>query len=411
MLQIPWAAKSQSKTMQRRTTSISRPSDMQSRPKGELLWIHATTTERYQALCDIGGRLKSLRPDLSVLASWEPGLQLTGTVGCDIPVGPLAEDTPTEVRDFLNHWQPDVCIWTGPPLRRVLLRQLRDRDVGVLLADLLAEEVPSRSSRWLPDQRKRLLDGLTYILTPSSDVRDQLLRVGYPGKQVELCDKLRISATPPGCNDDELSTMQQTLGSRPIWFAAHAKPAELPDLLAAHRTALRLLHRLLLVIALDDPDRLETARKTLQDSGLTFADWENGEEPEDLTQVLLTSGEDLGLWYRLSPVALLASSLDPAAQGQSPLDGAALGSALLHGPGIHAHRELYDRLSQAGAAQLIKTPSELAEAVVALSAPDKAAEMALAGWQSVTESAATTDKLLEMVQDLLDQREDSNAGT
>lgn len=384
---------------------------MQPRPKGELLWIHATTTERYQALCDIGRRLKSLRPDLSVLASWEPGLQLTGTVGCDVPVGPLAEDTPTETRDFLNHWQPDVCIWTGSPTRRVLLRQLRERQVGVLLADLLEEEVPTRTSRWLPDQRKRLLDGLTHILTPLATVQEQLLRVGYPENRVDLCEKLRISATPPSCNDDELSAMQQTLGSRPVWFAAHAKLSELPELLNAHRTALRLLHRLLLVIAVDDPESLEAARKTLQSSGLNFADWEAGEEPEDLTQILLTSGEDLGLWYRLSPVALLASSLDPAAQGQSPLDAAALGSALLHGPGIHAHRELYDRLSQAGAALSVKSAAEMAEAVVALSAPDKAAEMALAGWQSVTESAATTDKLLEMVQDLLDQREDSNAGT
>lgn len=384
---------------------------MQPRPKGELLWIHATTTERYQALCDIGQRLKSLRPDLSVLASWEPGLQLTGTVGCDVPVGPLAEDTPSETRDFLNHWQPDVCIWTGSPTRRVLLRQLRERDVGMLLADLLEEEVPTRASRWLPDQRKRLLDGLTRILTPSASVQEQLLRVGYPENRVDLCEKLRISATPPGCNDDELSAMQQTLGGRPVWFAAHAKLAELPDLLSAHRTALRLLHRLLLVIAVDDPETLEAARKTMQDSGLNFADWEAGEEPEELTQILLTSGEDLGLWYRLSPVSLLASSLDPAAQGQSPLDAAALGSALLHGPGIHAHRELYDRLRQAGAALSVKSATEMAEAIVALSAPDKAAEMALAGWQSVTESAATTDKLLEMVQDLLDQREDSNAGT
>lgn len=384
---------------------------MQPRPKGELLWIHATTTERYQALCDIGQRLKSLRPDLSVLASWEPGLQLTGTVGCDVPVGPLAEDTPSETRDFLNHWQPDVCIWTGSPTRRVLLRQMRERNVGMLLADLLEEEVPTRASRWLPDQRKRLLDGLTRILTPSASVQEQLLRVGYPENRVDLCEKLRISATPPGCNDDELSAMQQTLGGRPVWLAAHAKLAELPDLLSAHRTALRLLHRLLLVIAVDDSETLEAAHKTMQDSGLNFADWEAGEEPEELTQILLTSGDDLGLWYRLSPVSLLASSLDPAAQGQSPLDAAALGSALLHGPGIHAHRELFDRLRQAGAALSVKSAAEMAEAVVALSAPDKAAEMALAGWQCVTESAATTDKLLEMVQDLLDQREDSNAGT
>lgn len=396
--------------MQLRTTGTHRHSAPQPRPRGELLWIHATTPERYLALCDIGRRLKALRPDLSVLASWDADLRLTGTVGCDLPIGPLAEDTAAETRAFLNHWQPDACIWTGAPDRRTLLRQLRERGIGVLLADLTEAEVPSRASRWLPDQRKKLLEGLSCILTPSPAVRDALTRTGIPAARVEIASPLRMSAIPPGCNEDELAALQQSLGSRPVWLAAHARIHELPRILEAHRAALRLLHRLLLVVALDDDRDLDAARQQLSASGLSVADWEKGEEPEDFNQVLLTSSEDIGLWYRLSPVALVASSLDPAAQGKSPLDAAALGSALIHGPGIHAHRELYDTLTASGAALPVRTQEELSETVVALSAPDKAAEMALAGWQSVTESAATTDILMEKVQNLLDQREDSNAG-
>lgn len=77
----------------------------------------------------------------------------------------------------------------------------------------------------------------------------------------------------------------------------------------------------------------------------------------------------------------------------------------------HAHRDLYEPLAKAGAARPVRTQEEMTDAVVAMSAPDKAAEMALAGWQSVTESAATTDTLLEKVQELLDRREDTDAGT
>ncbi|MEY8803342.1 3-deoxy-D-manno-octulosonic acid transferase [Leisingera sp. XS_AS12] len=396
--------------MQRRTTGTHRHANPQPRPKGELLWVHATTPERYQALCDIGRRLKSLRPDLSVLASWDSELRLTGTVGCDLPIGPLAEDTTAETRAFLDHWQPDVCIWTGPPTRRNLLRQLRERNIGVLLADLTEAEVPNRASRWLPDQRKRLLEGLNCILTPSPAVQDTLVRAGYPAERIEIAGPLRMSAIPPGCNHDELTALQQALGSRPVWLAAHVKRSELSAVLDAHRKALQLLHRLLLVVAMDSYDDLGKARQQLRDSGLSVADWEAGETPEDHNQVLLADGDDLGLWYRLSPVALVASSLNPAALGQSPLDAAALGSAILHGPGIHAHRDLYERLTAAGAARAIGTEDALSDAVVDLSAPDKAARMALAGWQSVTESAATTDTLMEKVQDLLDQREDSHAG-
>ena len=46
-----------------------------------------------------------------------------------------------------------------------------------------------------------------------------------------------------------------------------------------------------------------------------------------------------------------------------------------------------------------------------LLAPDQAADMALAGWQLLTEGAPQADALIEMVQDILDQRSADHAGT
>ncbi|MFW8593669.1 3-deoxy-D-manno-octulosonic acid transferase [Cribrihabitans neustonicus] len=396
--------------MQQTTTAPSRPPALQPRPAGELLWVHATTPERYHALCDIGRRLQNLRPDLIILASWEPGMRLDPAEGCDIAAGPLGEDTPGAARAFLAHWKPDACLWTGGPQRRVLLRQMRDRGFRLVLADLLEEELPARASRWLPDQRRRLLEAADCILTPSEPLRAQLLKAGIPPERVERSAKLRVSATPPGCSADDLAAMQRTLGSRPVWLAAHVPPAELREILDAHRGALRLLHRLLLVISLEDYGDLPAARDVLRASGLQWSDWETGSEPDEFTQVLLTGGEDLGLWYRLAPVTLVANSMRPGAAGLAPLDAASLGSALLHGPGVSAHKEIYARLGAAGAAKMVRGAAALGEAVVQLSAPDKAAEMALAGWQAVTESAATTDLLLEKVQSLLDAQEESHAG-
>ena len=64
--------------------------DLPPRPEGEVLWVHATSTERYMALCDVGNRLKTARPDLSVLATWEPDMAPPPEAeGCDIPAGHL----------------------------------------------------------------------------------------------------------------------------------------------------------------------------------------------------------------------------------------------------------------------------------------------------------------------------------
>ncbi|WP_375698650.1 3-deoxy-D-manno-octulosonic acid transferase [Pseudophaeobacter sp. TrK17] len=381
------------------------------RPAGEILWVHATSIERFLALCDIGQRLKAMRPDLVVLATWEAEMgAVPGVDGCDFMLGPLPGDQTSEAKAFLSHWRPDLCLWAGGDLRRGLLRQLREQGGSALLVDILDSEMPARKLRWLPDQRHRIFSTFDAVFTPSKSVQSQLLRGGQMSpEQVLLTSRLRLSTVPPGCDQEALSTLQQDLGSRPVWLAARAQLEELPALLDAHRTALRLLHRMLLVIALDNPECRARARNLVQASGLQCADWDAGEELNDYTQILITDSAQLGLWYRLAPITLLASSLILDMPGQNPLDALALGSVVLHGPGTGHHRVIYDQLAPLKATQQVKTAQALAKMVIHLSAPDMAAKRALAGWTAVTEGAEMTDQLIDRVQDILDLREDQDA--
>ncbi|WP_417714026.1 3-deoxy-D-manno-octulosonic acid transferase [Pseudophaeobacter arcticus] len=381
------------------------------RPAGEILWVHATSIERFLALCDIGQRLKAMRPDLVVLATWEAEMgEVPAFEGCNFMLGPLPDDQTSEAKAFLNHWQPDLCLWAGGHLRRGLLRQMREQGGSALLVDILDSEMPARKLRWLPDQRHRIFSGFDAVFTPSKSVQTQLLRSGQMvPEQVLLTSPLRLSTVPPGCDHGALSALQQDLGSRPVWLAARAQLEELPGLLEAHRSALRLLHRMLLVIALDAPEYRVRARSLIQASGLQCADWDAGEELNDYTQILITDSTHLGLWYRLAPVTLLASSLVQDMPGQNPLDTLALGSVVLHGPGMGHHKAIYDQLAPLKATQQVNTTRELAKMVIHLSAPDMAAKRALAGWTAVTEGAEMTDHLIDKVQDILDLREDQDA--
>lgn len=388
--------------------SVSRPD----RPTGEVIWAHATNTERFLTLSDLGQRLKTMRPDLSMIMTCEPMLStLPIPDGCDLLAGELPIDQPAEVRSFLNHWRPDICIWAGGNLRPSLMRACAERGIKSLLIDIEENELPARRSRWLPDQSRRLLNKFSTILTPSAAAFAQLRRSNIASEKITLTSRLRLSSTPPSYHEDELSRMQDTLVSRQVWLAAHTRITEIDTIIGAHRNALPLLHRLLLVLSVEQFSDLDPARDILKDTGLRCADWEAGEDPNDNTQVLLTSDEDLGLWYRVAPLSLLASTFGKDASAHNPMDAAALGSAILHGPRVGTHAPLYSRLAEAGAALKVIGKDELAAQVMQLSAPDKAAEMALAGWQVVTESAELTDRLLDTIQDMLDLREAHNATT
>ena len=60
---------------------------------------------------------------------------------------------------------------------------------------------------------------------------------------------------------------------------------------------------------------------------------------------------------------------------------------------------------EVGAARQVFGAPDLAAAVESLCAPDVAAQMALAGWQLVTEGAAITDALIEEIQAALDEQD------
>jgi 3-deoxy-D-manno-octulosonic-acid transferase len=383
------------------------------RPKGELVWMHATSETRMRVLCDVAERLVGVRGDVNVLITHRSGRD--GDCACDSGealITSLPPDLPALARAFLDHWQPDVCLWSGGDLHPSLISTTQERGVGLILADLLIEDLPTRRHRWLPDQSRRIFERFSCILTPSQDVAAQLKRIGVASHRINITSRFSASVHPPSCDEEELSQSIEALGGRPVWLAAHVELTELEVVLNAHETALRMLHRLLLVLAIESPEDLESIREAIKKSGLRVADWEQGDVIDDNVQILLTtSTNDLGLWYRVAPLSLIAGSLATGGSGHDPRPAAALGSAILYGQGVQGHNGVYERMTYAGAAIRVRGEEELAREVIRLTAPDRAAAMALAGWQLVTEGAETTDYLIERIQGFLDTRDAYNAGS
>ncbi|MFC3612181.1 3-deoxy-D-manno-octulosonic acid transferase [Lutimaribacter marinistellae] len=382
------------------------------RPDGELLWLHVAAPDRLSAVNDLCRRLLSQRTGLNLLLTSPEGSDKADWGGAIAPLMPLPPDQPGVVRSFLNHWRPDAALWVGGGLQPLLLSQAAARGMAMILTDVQSGDLVLRKRRWLPDLARATLDVFDHIRVTDEETGRAIRRTGIPGSKVALTPLLQVGASPQPWPEDELVEITRIFAGRPVWLAAWTQPKEFISVLSAHRHALRLLHRLLLVIHVADPAEAAPLRDRLRDMDLRCADWDAGEEIEDNTQVILSAhGEDLGLWYRVSPLTFLGSSLEPGGGGKDPLTAAALGSALLHGPDTGEYRALYRRLTKAGAARCVRDGDGLGRAVVELLAPDRAATMALAGWQVVTEGAEAMDSLIDLVQDRLDRRKADNART
>lgn len=379
------------------------------RPKGPLVWMHATSPERYLALRDLGARLRVQRPEVNLLITVNASVPVAAAMRSEPAPQPLLSDHPLSVRGFLDHWKPDLCLWTGGDLMPNLICQAAERGTAMLLADLAAEDLPRRAG-WLTDVTRPCLERFDAILTVSVAAAAHLRRLGLPGLRVEAHSRLLMGVSPPSCPDTALNAATQALAGRPLWLAAYLQPEEFAPVLAAHRDALRFHHRLLLVAVPAESEDSGALTEAADAAGLRHADWHSGDPIGEEVQILICDDSaDLGLWYRMAPVTFMAGSLTPRSTGHSPFAATALGSAVLYGPNVSAHAAAYARLAQARAARTVRGAESLAQAVAQLSAPDQAAAMALAGWDTITESAALTDHLVDMIQDLLDQKEARDA--
>jgi 3-deoxy-D-manno-octulosonic-acid transferase len=385
------------------------------RPDGDVLWLHATSADRLVTLGELGARVRSQRNDLVVLITCEhdvAGVQpvMQTLEGSGVQVDRFTSDHPEDAQDFLDHWKPDICLWAGAGLMPNLISQAADRAVPMILIDVGQDDISLRKHKWFPALTRSSLGRFEIIMTNDGAAANMLRRIGVPGSKITIAEPLRNGPSPPTLDEEDITDTSQQLTGRPLWLAAHAQPDEYDLILAAHRGALKLIHRLLLVLTVKDPDALGKLDGKLKSADLRFVWWQVGDEIDDNTQVLISDGtEDLGLWYRMAPLTFMASSLTGSHTGQSPLAAMALGSAILFGPHVQNHRETYSRLAAAGAARSVGDAEGLASAVIRLVAPDHAAAMALAGWQVVTEGAELTDRLVELVQDRLDMKGAGNA--
>ena len=113
-----------------------------------------------------------------------------------------------------------------------------------------------------------------------------------------------------------------------------------------------------------------------------------------------TMGE-LGLFYRLSGIAVLGKSLIGRG-GQNPLEAARLGCAVLYGPHMDNFPEITATLEAAGAARPVPDEAALAAAVDALLTDEPArSAMGQAGQALADGEAAVVDRILDRLVPLL----------
>jgi 3-deoxy-D-manno-octulosonic-acid transferase len=258
--------------------------------------------------------------------------------------------------------------------------------------------------RWAGSLVRPALAGFSVVLAQDEVQARRLAILG--ARDPEALGNLKFAADPLPADEAGLELLRRQIAGRPLWLAASTHPGEEAIVGAAHRALAKARPGLLTIIAPRHAARGPAIAAELAGAGLAVARRSAGEAIGAATEIYLAdSMGELGLFYRLAPVALVAGSY--RWQGHNPIEPAQLGTAVLSGPQVASFQEIYDRMTAVEAA-LIVAEGELAPAVDRLLGDGGAAGRSARAFAG-GEAAGILQRILRALEPVIRPRGDAGA--
>lgn len=341
---------------------LGEPSAM--RPEGSLVWLHAVGLGEVLALRGLVERLSVRRPGLSFLVT-SMARSSSEVFARNCPDRTVHQflplDAPRFATRFLDHWRPDLSIWAEQDLWPGIVAETHRRGIPLALVNARMGSRAFESRKKAAGLFSALYGRFGLISAQDNETARHLERLG--ARDITVDGSLKPFAPPLSDDPTARAAFASAVRGRALWCAASTHPDDEDQILEAAVLRGKKDPSSLLVLAPRDPRRGDDLRRDAEARGLAVAQRTRAETPEAATAVYLadTFGE-MGLWYRLCPVSLVAGSFG-AVGGHNPWEPARLGSAVLHGPNISNFREDYAAFHAAGAAREVSGARDLAEAL------------------------------------------------
>jgi len=373
------------------------------RPEGPLFWFHAASVGETNAILPLIHQLKRLHPSLNVLLSTVT--VTSAKIAAErLPAGSIHQflplDSPHFCKRFIQHWRPDLGLFTESEIWPNLIVEASNASVPLALVNARMSQRSCKRWQMLPSLSKPVFSRFDLVLAQNWRFAKRLTRLGV--RKAIITGNLKYDAPPPPVDLESLQNLRRAIGDRPVFLAASTHPGEEETIAAAHELLQRAIPSLLTIIAPRHPERGEAVASLLRERGFSCARRSICDELPAQTQIYIadTLGE-LGLFYSLAPFSFIGGSLIPHG-GQNPIESIKLGSGILSGPHTFNFAETYDVLQRYQGYRLVEGPEELAAELRALfENPAAGAEMRKRAGAAIATLSGALDRTLNALKPYL----------
>ncbi len=329
------------------------------RPAGPLVWFHAASVGESMAVMPLIER---------IAAQGIRTIMTTGTVTSAelvrdrLPKSTFHQYVPLDlgkaVNRFLDHWQPDLAVFTESEIWPTTILEMGARRIPQVLVNA---RMSDRSYlRWskAPALAEALFENVSHVIAQSAVDAERFRQLG--ARPVSISGNLKVDTPALPVDPTELQILRKQIGDRPVWIAASTHPGEEEIVLGVHNRLASKIPDLLTILVPRHPDRGAEVEGLARRKGLVVTRRSLKQRIMPETQLFLgdTIGE-MGLFLRLGKIAFMGRSM-VATGGQNPLEPAMTGTAILSGKAVQNFRDSYGNLLAAGGARLVRDEEMLA---------------------------------------------------
>jgi 3-deoxy-D-manno-octulosonic-acid transferase len=360
------------------------------------VWIQAVSVGEVEVARRLVAEFARQAPDLPLFltATTATGLDLARrTLGDELPVFPCPIDLPGPVRRVLESSQPRLLVLVETELWPELLHQAGFRGVRAAVVNARLSPGSFSGYRRVAGRLKSLLEPLTLVLARTEADADRFAGLGIPPERIVVSGNIKYDLEQDKRPLAWEDAIRHAAGDRPIVIAGSTMEGEEVQILDALAGLGGDGATPFLILAPRHPERFDAVARLLADRGLVFSRRSNSEAvPVGADVFLIDTIGELARAYRTARVAFIGGSLVPTG-GHNPLEPAVWGVPVLSGPHVHNFQEVYDEMTEAGAARLVADATELRVATGALlDEPAFAAAAGRAGREVVERNRGATER-------------------
>jgi len=292
------------------------------RPDGKLIWCHVASVGEAISVKPLITEIEQEFPQIHILitsGTLTSSRMINSFYSASVIHQFLPFDHRIWINQFLNHWRPNLILWTESEIWPNFMLAIRKKRIPSYLINARISKNSFKNWSKTPKLFDFLLRTFKLCFPQNSETEKYLKSFNMPN--IKFIGNLKLSAPPLPVDTSQYEHYRHKFKNKHIYLLASSHPGEEELFFKIHKSILKTNKNTLLIIAPRHPNRGTEIATLAQEKFKFNVNLKTSKElitSETNLYIADTIGE-LGLFYQLADIVFIGGSFIPHG-GHNPLE-------------------------------------------------------------------------------------------